>query len=119
MTDRQGKITVRGQEFPSAKACADHFGVTVHNVYYMRALGRADYIGLGKGAHKKRRDGKPVQIGPILFPSMRAASEELGYGSSYVRNVLISPDRPIKRQQIAFLEAAARTLHERRAERHE
>lgn len=42
-------VTIRGQVFPSAKAAAEHFGLSVNTVIRARKVGRLDNVGFGSG----------------------------------------------------------------------
>lgn len=46
-------VMVRGQVFPSAKACAEHFGLSAYTVRELVNEGRADSIGIGRGNWKR------------------------------------------------------------------
>lgn len=83
-------VIVRGKRFESATACAKHFGIAECTVYGMISCGRADFIGLGSDRSRRARAGrsKPITIGPLSFPSRRAASLALGFSDSYVVNAL-------------------------------
>ena len=83
-------VVVRGQRFESATACAKHFGIAECTVYGMISRGRADCIGLGTARPRKAAGSRavPVQIGPLSFPSRRAASLALGFCNNYVGHAL-------------------------------
>jgi len=75
-------VRVRGVDFESVKACAAHFGISVHTIYAALNEGNADSIGLGKGRNKA------ITIGGIDFPSMQDASFFVGRSRSYVSSIL-------------------------------
>jgi hypothetical protein len=75
-------VMVRGQRFETAFACAAHFNVSVGTVRNLVAKGRADSIGLGRGKASIPANRQPLAIGPLRWPSLRAAAEALGYADS-------------------------------------
>lgn len=77
-------VVVRGQFFPSARACAEHFGLTISTVHKQIEMGRQDWIGTGSARAGHEKSGKQITIGPRTFSSMAAADRALGLRNGYV-----------------------------------
>lgn len=102
-------VRVRGQVFPSARACADHFGVSIGTVYSQINRGRADFIALGKGGKRPRNNReRAISIGPLRFASLSEASVALGYYPKHISNVLGLPPEQRARRWQRILAAAMR-----------
>lgn len=77
-------IEIRGVVYPDARAAAARFGVTPHAVWQAVARGREDRLGLPP-QHAPTRTC-PIRIGPLDFPSRRAAERALGLSYGTIRN---------------------------------
>ena len=86
------RVSIRGQEFPSARAAADHFGVAISTVRWALAAGRIDHVGLGRGSRPRESraapKARPITIGGIRFASLQAASAALGFNPKYLAKAL-------------------------------
>lgn len=81
------RVRIAGRVFPDARAAAAHFGVTVGAVRNAILEGDPDRIAR-KRRGRRGVNAKPVTIGPVTFPSMRAADEALGYSHGIVSRIL-------------------------------
>ena len=93
ITKSRAKMTVsiRGTTYPNAAAAAEAVGVSVATVYSAVIRGTTDTVGLGHNGPNRGKGGlppKPLTIGHISFPSMRAASIALGMSAPYISMVL-------------------------------
>jgi hypothetical protein len=87
-------VMVRGQLFANAKECAAHFDVHVDSVYAAIRDGRADRIGLGKGAKPESNPnyggGRPQSIRLLntTFKSLADANNELGWAPKRLERMI-------------------------------
>lgn len=74
------KVDVRGKIYPSVRAVCEEFGVTPNAVYSSLSRGATHTLGLGTGARKVFKGGKPksFELGGKKFESLAAASRYLG-----------------------------------------
>ncbi len=80
-----------GKIYGSVRSCARAKGVKVASVYCALSRGNLATLGHGKGNRTANRGGRaarPVTVGPVTFPSMKALSRALGRDPSYVRQTL-------------------------------
>ena len=113
-------IKVRGVVYKDRSAAAKALGVSPSAVTSMVAAGRADYIGLGRSRkHNATRIAIPVEIGPLKFPSRKAAARALGCSPSMIAYALDAPPEkrtPRRLSGLARLAAAyAASLSEKRS----
>lgn len=103
-------IAVRGVVYKDRAAAAEALGVTARAISNMVSAGRADFIGLGRDrTHARKLHAKPVEIGPLKFPSRKAAAAAIGCNVQVLSKVLDLPpeQRTEKRmRRIARLLAA-------------
>lgn len=79
-------ITIRGTEYPTARAAAEALGMSKAAVYSAKRRGNLDRLGLGIRVYTTARPGrtpKPVVIGGETYASARAAAEALKISVSY------------------------------------
>lgn len=82
------RVSVRGSIYESVAEAAEALGVSASTVRSAIARGTTDTIGMGGGNPRGAMPhAKPVTIGPVIFPSMRAASAALGMAANYVHLV--------------------------------
>ena len=70
----------RGQSYPSLQALADALGIKPQSLsYHLSRYGHLDRAGTGRGG-KPGTKGKsrPLKIGPVEWPSRKAAAHDLG-----------------------------------------
>lgn len=109
-------ITIRGTTYATHKDASDALGVSVSNINKMARLGRADMIGLGRGAATK----KPVTVNGKSFDSVADAARHFDIPASTLSKEISSgatdnierrsQGHPvtIKGQQFPSLRSAAR-----------
>lgn len=107
-------VSIRGTLYPSVQAAAMALKIHPSTISCALARGTIDTVGLGRG-HRARgnsRGGapaKPGAIGPLTFPSRRAASSALGFAPTYVGKVLNRPSyEKFQRLLAAALDFSAR-----------
>jgi len=75
-------ITIRGVAYPSARAAAQALGVKPSAIYQALHVGDIDRVG-----RPRRRGGfrsKPFEIAGLTWPSLRSASLDLGFTSTFI-----------------------------------
>lgn len=107
-------VRIRGVTYPSVQAAAKALKVRPCTISNAITRGTLETVGLGRGRrangnHRGGRRARPVIIGPLSFPSRRAASVALGFSPPYLARVLNHPT-PAKRERLmaAVLDYAAR-----------
>lgn len=84
-------VVIRGVRYETVDEAAKKLKVSKAAVYSGLHRNRADRIGLGTGQKRPTNKGgkpKPITIGGITFPTLRAASLYLGYEMNSLSNVL-------------------------------
>jgi len=85
------QVMIRGVLYPSARVAATTLGVAKATVYSAVIRGTTDTVGLGRNGPNKGRGGcspKSLTIGPVQFPSRRAASRALNMSEPYLSCVM-------------------------------
>lgn len=89
------KVSIRGRVFASVFEAASHFNLRPMTVYKAVEQGKADRLGLGKGARgdntPQKRGGRPtvpVKLGAFTFPSITEAGSALGFASGTLSKLL-------------------------------
>ena len=84
-------VKIRGKVYKNAGAAAKALGVKRSTIYSALYRNTLDTVGLGTGKHKKNPRGgrpRPVKIGDMQFPTLRAASVYLGYQERSLSRIL-------------------------------
>jgi hypothetical protein len=102
-------VRIRGKVYADAYAAAAAHGVAVSTV--RSALAKGDPDAVGRVTHTVTR-AYPVVIGPVSFPSRRAASRALGFANpDYVNKALRRGSAPRERVLAAAMAYAMRAEH--------
>ena len=100
-------IRIRGVDYPNARAAAQALGVSPGAVYMGLRRGTIDNVGLGSGCGPKPIPLRPVTLGAIHFPSVRAAARALGLKSNYLSRALNGNSRVMRERVYAAAMAYA------------
>lgn len=79
-------VHVGGRDFPTARAAAEHFGVTPGAIYKAIDDGEPERIGQPQEYNGHR--SRAFSIGGQTWPSMSAASRALGFGHGYIAQAI-------------------------------
>lgn len=84
-------VVIRGVRYETVAEAAKKLKVSKAAIYSGLHRNRADRIGLGTGQKRFTNKGgkpKPITIGGMSFPNLRAASVYLGYEKNTLSNTL-------------------------------
>ena len=104
-------VTIRGTVYPSQQAAAQALGL--HPATISRSLdrhGHCDFVGTHMSRRGNRNAARPVRIGPLTFPSRRAAAAALGLSRQMIHRFANGTLSSIGQQKVI---AAAMTYNER------
>ena len=79
-------VRIRGKIYPCVANAAMRLGVHPSTIYAAIKIGTEDNVGLGYNRTVKRDDSprcKPITIGNVKFPSIKAAAASLGYDRTH------------------------------------
>lgn len=103
-------VRIRGRDFPSAEKAAKHFGVGRSAIY--RALAAGDPDRVGRKPMAPKHCSKPFSVGGMRWPSLRAASIDLGFAPEFISKVYRYNRRSAKQ---CILAAAMQRAQERQS----
>jgi len=95
-------VVIRGQHYPSQRAAAAALGVTQSAVSRMLTKkGHLEGCGLRKyGARGNQNNARPLQIGPMTFPSRKKAAEALGITRNQIERWVSKRATPGQREML-------------------
>lgn len=81
---RPMRCRIAGQDFPTVKAAAKHYGVHVSAIY--QALDDGDVDRIARPQPPCMINAKPITVGPLSWPSWAAAERDMGLPRGTIRN---------------------------------
>ncbi|WP_369002369.1 hypothetical protein [Pseudophaeobacter sp. 1A16562] len=112
--DRKGipemPVRIRGKDFKNAAAAARHLGVSRSAIYAALSAGDPDRV--GRKRISPLHCSKAFAVGGLRWPSLRAASIDLGFCPEYVSKAYRLNRKSAKHRILA---AAMRLAHQRQS----
>lgn len=100
------KIQIGKKVYSSVERAARAKGVAPGTIYSALHRGTLENVGQGQGkapakTHNGGREKKPLQIGPVAFPSQMAAAKALGYHPSSLSKIRAQGKNQSKQELLA------------------